>query len=435
MPIVIGALFILLLLIKYGVNTPFWDEWDLVSLLKKIDQHTLSISDLWQTHNEHRIFFPWILLLLMAKTTHWHTGAPVLLGLVIATITLWIMLGLLKQGLKTKQLQYIAAIFLACWFFSPVQWQNWTWGGQIEWFMCNLAAVTTVYLIFRLAAPNKNQKTLFFGALISAFISTFSLASGMFVWVIGLAALLFTRANKKLSYIWATAMLISAGLYYLHFVQTPSPEGPVMNVFIHHPLRFLEFFIALMGGPVGSLTGGGLQTAIPGGLQLAVIVGAVMLALLPPVLYVLWSRRKYIQAYLPWLLLVTYALLCALSTAFGRLGYGIDLVFKSRYTSFTLLYVIGISALIFVLIDHSRISFNTKRLLALTFILVMAPILLSSYVVGIKNFQNQSALLRDVKNCTHEQNPADSCLVKTYPKPNIVRPRLEYVKQKHLAGY
>lgn len=428
----------LVMIIHYGVNTPFWDSWDMVALFQKIDHHTLSFGDLWHQHNEHRIFFPLLILLANAYLTHWNTGIEMLISLCFAAATAVLIFFMLKRSIRDHWLSLVAGTLVSAWFFSPVQWQNWLWGWQLEWFMCVAGVVTTVYLLdrFSVARGQRNRKLLFLGAILSSIIATFSLASGVLSWVVGLFLLVVYRQRKRTLGIWTLLGIASVAAYYYHLNQTLTPSGPALKVFIHHPLAWTKFFLALTGGPVGSFSGGGLQTALPGGLQLPLIIGGILLVPLPFIVYTVWIRRKNIRTYAPWLALVLYGLLCSLSTAYGRLGYGMDLVFKSRYTSFTLLYVIGISVLIYILVNETKVlTIRNKKLIVAGFTLVMIPILVSSYAVGLDNFKKQSLLLRQTKFCTHMPAPTDSCLVTTYPLPRVVAPRVEYLKAKHWAGY
>lgn len=437
-PLIVGVVFMLCLILKYAVNAPFWDEWEMIPLLEKAQHHTLGFADLWKTHNEHRIFFPWLVLLTSAYVTAWNVAAVTMLNLALATITIFLLLKLLKSSIETNWLRYIAVITATVIFFSPVQWQNWLWGGQVMWFMTNLGIILVIILLKMMSESNNNRfkkAYLLLAALIS-FIITFSLASGMVAWLMGVLILILAREKLKMILLWLASAAFSLALYYTNYTQTPTPSGSATAYFVHHPVEFFKFFLSIMGGVAGSFTGGGLQQAIPGSLQLVIIIGLIVLAPLPLLAYALWIRRESLGKFIPWVALTFYGLMCALSTSFGRLGYGLDLVFKSRYTAFTLMYLIGVSVLIFMLVDESK-ELSKKLKIALTYLFVatMLPILISSYVVGIYNFQKHSATLRHIKICTSAQYPTDECLASTYPNPDKVRPRLEYAKSRGLAGY
>ena len=59
---------LLLFFIKlYSVNVPVWDDWEMVPLIQKAEQGTLSFKDLYAPHISHRIFFPRLIILALMK--------------------------------------------------------------------------------------------------------------------------------------------------------------------------------------------------------------------------------------------------------------------------------------------------------------------------------------------------------------------------------
>ena len=56
----------------YGVNVIFADQWDDVALIGHAYSGTLHLSTLWSQHYENRIFFPNLIVLALAYTTHFN---------------------------------------------------------------------------------------------------------------------------------------------------------------------------------------------------------------------------------------------------------------------------------------------------------------------------------------------------------------------------
>jgi hypothetical protein len=48
-------IYILYLILTHGVNIPFWDEWDLYPIIRGFNEGTLSVSNFFALHNEHRL--------------------------------------------------------------------------------------------------------------------------------------------------------------------------------------------------------------------------------------------------------------------------------------------------------------------------------------------------------------------------------------------
>jgi hypothetical protein len=428
-PLALGVVFMLVLIVHYGVNTPFWDQWEMVPLFQSVDNHTLTFHQLWMQHNEHRVLFPNIVLLIAAYITHWHTGVEILIGLGLATITATLLFTMLGRSFRNNGLRLFVASLVAAWFFSPVQWENWSWGWQVEWFMCIAATVASLYLLVRLVSTNSQRsKQILLGlACITGLIGTYSLAGGQLVWPVGLILLLISRQKKQFNIAWAAVGVLAIAVYYHNYVNTPSPSGSSLHVVFHNPVGFVQFFLVYLGGPVAASPN--LQT-------LTLVFGTILVLALVPLLYLLWPKRKALQPYLPWLCLMLLGLLADVSTAYGRLGFGVGFAASSRYTAYSSLYLIGLIVTAFLLLENQpKLTASFRRLSSVVALVVLVPMLVTSYAVGIHGFRDHSTLLKEIKSCTHEPDPTNACLSLTYPDPAIVRPRLEFLKAKHWAGY
>jgi hypothetical protein len=99
------ALIPLVLILTYGVNMPFWDEWDpgLAGLYIKAHQHQLSFADLAAQHNEHRILLPRIAYLLLNSMTHWNAvGEMVFQWLIVFATSIGILVLIRKTQLPSE---------------------------------------------------------------------------------------------------------------------------------------------------------------------------------------------------------------------------------------------------------------------------------------------------------------------------------------------
>ena len=89
------ALWIGWLIFRYGVDTPWGDEWDsTLPLLEKMQAGTLGWADFFAFHNEHRIFFPRLLTFGLARLTDWNVRAELLVIWLLAcacSFNLWRM--------------------------------------------------------------------------------------------------------------------------------------------------------------------------------------------------------------------------------------------------------------------------------------------------------------------------------------------------------
>src|SRR5580692_4948026 len=73
---------------KYSLNVIFRDQWDDVGLISHSYNGTLGLGTLWAPHNENRIFFPNLIVLLLSRSTHFNIVSEEYLSgvmLVVAT--------------------------------------------------------------------------------------------------------------------------------------------------------------------------------------------------------------------------------------------------------------------------------------------------------------------------------------------------------------
>jgi hypothetical protein len=198
-PLLFAALFCFHNIIHFGVNTPYWDQWEMVPRIQALHTHTQGFNDLWAAHNEHRIFFPWLVSLTLAMLTHWNIGVEIMAGFGFALISSILLALITVRTIRQPLFRIMAIALISFWFFSPIQAENWIWGWQLEWFMVIAAVITTIFLLTRTQDLElRINKALFAAAIISAGIATFSLAAGIFVWIIGLGILLAQRSTQNL---------------------------------------------------------------------------------------------------------------------------------------------------------------------------------------------------------------------------------------------
>src|SRR5438094_9952534 len=75
-PLLIG-----LLILRDGVDIPFWDHWDgTAPLFEKMADGSLRFADFFAQHNEHRILFPRLIFFGLGRLTDW-TVRPALFGI------------------------------------------------------------------------------------------------------------------------------------------------------------------------------------------------------------------------------------------------------------------------------------------------------------------------------------------------------------------
>lgn len=80
-----------------GVNVPFWDDWDLVSLFDKVKAGTVTFNDFFALHNEHRMFFPKFIFVVLAFPSKWNLKLEMYFSVLLAAITFYLIYVIAKS--------------------------------------------------------------------------------------------------------------------------------------------------------------------------------------------------------------------------------------------------------------------------------------------------------------------------------------------------
>ncbi|HET6645980.1 MAG TPA: hypothetical protein VFH01_01545, partial [Pyrinomonadaceae bacterium] len=83
---IIPAVLILTVILKYGVDVPYWDEWYYAEFFVKLSQKVLTLKDLFALQNEYRQFFPNLIFVGLGWLTNWNKRYELLVSFALACI-------------------------------------------------------------------------------------------------------------------------------------------------------------------------------------------------------------------------------------------------------------------------------------------------------------------------------------------------------------
>jgi len=413
------------LVAHYAVNVPVTDQYELIPMYQKMDHHTLGFSDLWMQHNEHRIFIPRTIQVFMGRADHWDIRVEILTSLCVALVGFTALILLIRRSPLPEGARLFVLALTSLWFFSPVQWENWIWGWQLEWFMCIAAVLWTMYFLYRMPSskqPNRNRWLA--GAIATATVATYCLGGGQLVWLGGLAMLLVQRSKRKEYMIWGIAGILAVIIYYIGY-KTPLGHTPLSETF-QQPFIFIGTYLAYIGRPIASDAFG------------AIMAGSMILVITAITVWILYKKRL-MQPHAPWIGLGVYVLLAGAATSTSRLDYGIANGLSSRYTAISELLLIGIGVVIVALLTKPGIVLDKRirtRSVLIAIGLLAAPVIAASYYNGLYGMRERSIAYRYIYDCSRAVNPTYDCLYQIYfPDVHIAKSRLDWLKEKHYGGY
>ncbi len=407
------------LLACYAVNVPFWDQWELVPYLQKMQAGTLQPIDVFDQHNEHRILFPRMIMLALAWLTQWNTLYEVAFSVVVACGTFIFLWLIVRTTFQRPLLRFAAILITGFLLFSPAQFENWLWGWQIQWFLNVFGLVVAVWaLAVWKAKPGQRLAV----ATVAAIIAAFSLASGIFVWAVCLALVLCDKKLRQFVAVWIAAAVFATLIYYAQYID---PSGhPSKVLFLQQPIAFVQYLATYIALPLAPF------------VKFAVPVAVVYTTSITAVVVMAWRRygRIFIGSILPWLCIGMYGVCAAASTGVSRLGFGVGQAYSSRYFTLAVLIVIASVVVALKIVELSKGPTLLKRasLYVVAFLVIASSL---TYGKGILQMQNRhTELLRSQECARSAQSSQDACLLLLYPNQEIVWSRLQYLRQIHFGG-
>lgn len=417
------ACYIAIIIFKYSVDVPQWDEWDFSNYLEKFAHGTLSLADLFKQQNEYRQFFPNLLFVGLSWLTKGDLRYQMVVSFLLACL---ISLNIYQLGKQTvsgghqQQLWlFIAANVL---IFSPIQYENWLQGQQVIFFV-PVACVTTGLLVASATRLRPLIRFLLCGAL--SVISSFSAANGMLCFVVLLPVLAWPSSKAQhfsrrwLLAGWMMAFALSAGLYFHHFRKPVIHPG--LTEMVVQWRKAPLYFVALLGAPFGLRK-----------VSLSIIAGSILLALFVYCCWKFWRLLSDAAArrMLPWLALGSYSIMTAALITFGRLGFGVEQAMVPRYTTFMIYLSIALIYLfpIIVVADKHPSGRFAKKLtttrVAPLLACVVIAVSLPTYFFAIRYVSIYRINLLQGKACLLFINIIrDDCPAILYPDTNRLRER------------
>lgn len=323
----------------WGVDLPYFDQWELIPRFAQWQAGDFPWRQIWQFHNEHRLFFPELIMLVLGRFTAWDIRWELALNVVLAALTFAALAHAFRRRLGVepggRDLLILPLLSLA--IFSPSQWGNWSWGWQIQIFLCILLVVVVTLALTADRPGERGPGTgLFLAALAGAMAAPFCFANGLLFLPMGF--LLVWRqpgAWRWRPLAWASGAGLTIWLYQIHLLR---PRFHDLNTpaFLERTRTQLDYLVHYLAGP--------LLTAHPAGLKAAAYL-AVPISMVVALFCLYLLRRSDVDRALPWATFWAFGLASAAMTAYGRYQFGVTQATSSRYFTIANLYWIGIFGL------------------------------------------------------------------------------------------
>jgi hypothetical protein len=336
------------LIFKYGVDVPYWDQWEgTATLFEKEQAGSLVFNDFFVQHNEHRILFPRLIAYSLAKLTHWNIGAESMVIWLLAAVSAFSVYKICRSSNPGSLLPVWVLFAINVLIFTPLNVHNWLWGFQIG-FLLPVALTTTCIWV----ASSFTTSSRFVYAMMLCVASTFSIGGGFMLWLIATPLLFCSEVEwqwkRRRSWwiLWFSVFLTSILLYFYGYVK-PAQHPSLFEAF-SKPFQAIGYVLLYLGSAFSS------GTNIDSNL-IGMVAGGVMVSMLLFLVCYLWVfrvDRLLIKQTIPSVMLASYAVINAGLTMVGRLGFGLGQAASSRYTIFSILLPVALLLLIPVVFRH-----------------------------------------------------------------------------------
>jgi hypothetical protein len=437
----------------FSVNAMIEDQWDDVTVIQQSYVHFFNWGPMWAQHFENRIFFPNIIVVVLAHTVHFNIQfEEYLSAMMLVAAVVFILWTHKRRSPSTPWLYYCPVAVLA---FSVVQYGNTIWGFQMAWYLVLLSLATAVLLLDRVTL----RWIIFLGALAAAVVGSFSSLQGLLIWPTGLVLLYFRRRSLPQIGVWVAAAVVSTVLYFHNYKFSVSPDQGFAR---HHPLAALKFFLFAIGDVVGKPVGLGTSNSDN---TLVVLFGLVIVVLAVGTVLICGIRRDERGASPVGVALICYGLLFAALITQGRSFLGYGAASFSRYTTFNLLILVGIYLALLGHRSHAtdtdriatslaeprpsasggrhtrvaggwvdRVALPCARVVVLVAIVVQIPLGIHYGVQGARSqYLSDVTSASVLRNINHESNSEITLYLYWVSSPSLIREQARTLEEHHLS--
>ena len=226
----------------YAVNDVYLDQWGDVGILRHSYSGTLTLGTLWSQHHEERLLFPNLIVLALGYATHMNVIVEEYLSAVLLCLSALLFILCHKRRSSRSWLWYCPVAIL---MLSLVQSYSALFGFQLAWYLLILMLAVALYLLDR----QQLSQWVLAGAMVAAFVGSFSSLPGLFIWPAGLVLLYQRRRRIGQAVVWCLGAVAAVFVYTYHY---DASEGVPRNLSgFDLPGAAISSFFRVIGGVVG----------------------------------------------------------------------------------------------------------------------------------------------------------------------------------------
>ncbi len=400
-----------LLLFVFFVQVPFWDQWWLVPLLAAQRENNLELWMLWHQHYEHRIFFPRLVMLALARFSDWDLRYEVAFNWALTCSALVVSCWYFLRTAKVERLGNwpLLASVVSLVLFSPAPFDNWLWSWQMPYFIVSAGVIVSTLLLARFGAGRGR----FVAACAIAAVATLSFCTGALLWLTGAYVIWRSYRGRERLFLLSAwggicVAILSLFLFRYEFLTNRGGEG------VKSFSEALSYVLLFLGS--GIVPYSSRVFAVGAGIAFLVLWWWLCK----------WERHLFVRKRLALIAFGSwpiFALATALLTASGRS------TFHPRYIMFSQLGWLGILIFCLVLSLERKIPVTSRRVFATSavFIVLMFLQMWGFGIAWMRWFSGQMAEYRQIVLTSNSPNE----LKRVYGNPHQLDAEFRPILKKY----
>ena len=412
------------------VNVLFWDQWDLLYDIT-LDNKPF-YSSFFKQHGPHRQGLGGLIAALIYPLSDWNVRTEAFIGVIIVAIAALIAIAI-KGKLLGKLHWTDAAIPIA--FSTLLQFETFIGAPNLAHGPIPLLLVILTTWVLILKQP-------MWQAIFLVILQLFCTYTGFAVFspllVIPLLLLFWLKAETRHAKLWFGFAALVILLLFLSFLinYRHQPAAECFHFPHDQPIQYLEFVSFLFGYAWGAPS----VPSYPQAYALILIYSGSLFTIFIVMMGIVAIRSRLIfdDKAIAILYLSAFSLVFMVFTAIGRVCFGKEAAFMSRYV----LYIIpGIFAM-YLFLQASLAHIGHKSLLK-SFWSIFFILLITGKETTLTKHQPLIDWYRDGKmnwiECYIEQQSIDSCNqitnFKLYPEEGRIDGQLRYLQERNLSFF
>lgn len=408
---------------------PHWDTWSLWKHIIIDGQSPRSLAWLWSQHNEHRIAITRILFFLDYKLFSVSHIPLLVLNYIFALVSCWILYLYIKNIGNENGWQFKIvlsfSLVLSGLLFSLMQWENFYWEFQSQFFLAQVLPFAAFFLLFK--SKHGELDAAFWAACVLGILSAGCMANGVLALPMAFVYLVLAGDSRKKKII-ALSLSIVVGATYFHNYISPAHHDHLIDALKNRPVEFFIYVASYLGAPFNYLYESKL---------IAIIFGIAIIEMAAFFLWKIITQEKPLEANqklnLSLLFFIGYVMATAVGTAGGRLIFGIDQALSGRYTTPT---IMAWSAM-FVVLANNLVLAQLNSLKRYAIIGFCTLLIIASLALQVRMEKNEPLAPRRNAALALAMGANDASVIRSslYPDVNIPVAVAFVAKQKGMLGF